>query len=98
MLSKNVETLKNMNGTTAKYATWFVMVLDPKVVEYSFQSKGERVAAEKFQCVLVSSDPKQYMMGLVPFDFKDRLAAANAAQKSTADSVWELVNPTFDAK
>ncbi len=98
MLSKNVETLKNMNGTTAKYAKWFVRVLDPKVVEYSFQSKGERVAAEKFQCVLVSSDPKQYMMGLVPFDFKDRRAAANAAEKFTADSVWELLNPTFDAK
>lgn len=98
MLSKNVETLKNMNGTTAKYAKWFVRVLDPKVIEYSFQAKGERVEAKKFQCVLVSSDPKQYMMGLVPFDFKDRDAAANAAQKFTADSVWELANPTFDAK
>lgn len=98
MLSKNVETLKNMNGTTAKYAKWFVRVLDPKVIEYSFQAKGERVEAKKFQCVLVSSDPKQYMMGLVPFDFKDRGAAANAAQKFTADSVWELANPTFDAK
>ena len=98
MLSNNVETLKHMNGTTAKYAKWFVRVLDPKVIEYSFQSKGERVAAKKFQCVLVSSDPKQYMMGLVPFDFKDRGAAANAAQKFAANSVWELVNPTFDTK
>ena len=34
----------------------------------------------------------------MPFDFKDRGATANAAQKFEANSVWELVNPTFDTK
>ena len=98
MLPKNVETLKNMNGTTAKFAKWYVRVCDPKIVDYSFQSRGEKVDAQKFQCVLVSSAPEQYMLGLVPFDFKDRSAATNALEKFAADSVWELTTPAFDSR
>ena len=33
MLSKNVETLENMNGTTAKFAKWYVRIIDPKVMD-----------------------------------------------------------------
>ena len=98
MPPKNTETLKNMNNTTAKYARWYVRVLDPKVVDYSFLCKGERIPAKKFQCILVSKAPDQYMLGLVPFDFKDRNAATKAAAKFVADSVWELKTPAFDGK
>ena len=35
MVSKNTETLKNMNSTTAKFAKWYVRILDPKIIEYS---------------------------------------------------------------
>ena len=98
MLPKNTETLKNMNNTTAKYARWYVRVLDPKVIDYSFLCKGERIPAKKFQCILVSKAPDQYMLGLVPFDFKDRNAATKAAAKFVADSVWELKTPAFDGK
>ena len=50
MLARNVATLKNMNGTTAKFAKWYVRVLDPKVITYKFQAKGETVQATKFEC------------------------------------------------
>ena len=69
MMGKNVETLKSMNATTGKFAKWYVRVLDPKVIDYSFQSKGETIAAQRFQCVLVSKDPTQYMLGQVSFTF-----------------------------
>ncbi len=102
MLSKNVETLKNLNGTTAKFAKWYVRIIDPKIIRYTFMAKGEAIKAQKFQCVLVSKEPEQYMLGLVPFDFKDRHAAVAAAQRFTRDSascslrvlgVYALVEP-----
>ena len=55
-----------MNGTTATLAKWYVRVIDPKVVQYSFTARSEKVGAEKFQCVLVSNAPEQYMLGVVP--------------------------------
>ena len=36
MLGKNVETLKNMNSTTSKYAKWIVRVIHPKILDYIF--------------------------------------------------------------
>ena len=39
-LPKNVEILKNMNSTIGKFAKWYVRVLDPKIIEYEFLSKG----------------------------------------------------------
>ena len=49
MVSKNTETLKNMNSTTAKFAKWYVRILDPKIIEYSFSSRGEKIEAQKCQ-------------------------------------------------
>ena len=98
MLSKNTEALKSMNSQTAKYAKWYVKILDPKVIDYPLFSKGENINAQKFQCVLVSHVPEQYMLGLVPFDFRDRNAATKAAEKFTADSVWEITTPAFDTR
>ena len=48
-----------MNGTTSKYAKWFVRVIHPKLIDYTFQARGETVHAQKFECVLVSKDPAQ---------------------------------------
>ena len=98
MLSKNTEALKSMNSQTGKFAKWYVNVLDPKVIDYSFHSRGEKIQAQKFQCVLVSHAPEQYMLGFVPFDFKDRSAAVKAAAKFTANSVWEITTPAFDTR
>ena len=80
-LAKNTEALKSMSSQTAKFARWYVRILDPKVVNYTFFAKGESIQAQKFQCVLVSHVPEQYMLGLVNFDFKDRNAATKAAEK-----------------
>ena len=98
MLDNSVETLKNMNSQTAKYAKWYVRVLDPKVQDYTFTARGEKVEAAKFTCVLVSNAPKQYMLGSVPFNFQNRNAAVEASRTFTAGSVWELKNPGFDIR
>ena len=60
MLSKNVETLKNMNGQIGKYAKWCARIVGPKVIPYEFKSKNEIVSAEKFECMLVSLDMLAY--------------------------------------
>ena len=87
-----------MNASTGKYAKWFVRAIGPKVKDYTFDSRGEKIQAHKSECVLVSQDPSQYMMGLVPFDFKNRQAASNAETHFRRNSVWEVTMPAFDAK
>ena len=98
MVGTNVETLKNMNGATAKYAKWFVRILDPKLVEYTFTSRGETINAQKFQCVLVSKDPAQYMLGLVPFTFGDTQAPKKASERFLEDHVFEITTPVWDTR
>ena len=98
MLSNNVETLKNMSASAGKYAKWHVRVIDPKVKDYSFQSRGETAQAKKFERVLASQGPSQHMMGLAPSEFKDRQAANQAATKFPSNSAREVTTPAFDAK
>ena len=46
--------------------------------------------------VLASSEAKEYMLGTVPFDFKNRSAALDGQRKFTEGSVWEISTPAFD--
>ena len=93
------EPLRNIdNRSTGRHATCVVEVLSLKVVEYSFQSKGEQILAKKFRCVLTSSNPQEYMYGSIPFDFKNRNAAEEGLKKFTDGSVWEIISPAFDHK
>ena len=64
------ESLRNLNASSAKYATWCVRVLDPKVIQYTFQARGEKVNASKFMCLLVAEDPGMYVPGTVLFIFR----------------------------
>ena len=98
MLSKNVETLKNMNSTTGKFAKWYVRILSPKIIPYTFTAKGEDVSAERFECVLVSQDANQYMFGSVPFSFKEAQATRKAQDTFKENKVFEITTPAFDAK
>ena len=98
MLGKNVETLKNMNGQIAKYGKWYARIIDPKVIPYEFKSKNETVYAEKFECVLVSKNPKQYMLATVPFSFNDRSAATKAKDTFRSNDIIEITTPAFDTK
>jgi hypothetical protein len=98
MSSSKFETLKNMNTNTGKHAVWCIVIHDPKVIPYTFKARGESVNAERFQCVIGSSDPKQYMMGSIPFSFTDRGAAKKALEKFKDKSVWILKTPAFDTK
>jgi hypothetical protein len=67
----DVEEILNMNESTGKYARWVVRVIQPRVTNYTFPARGEQIAASKFECWLVSEDPQQYMVGSVPFSFKN---------------------------
>ena len=98
MLPKNLETLKNMNSSTSKFAKWYVRVIAPKIIDYPIKARGEPIAAQKFECVLVSKDSAQYMLGLVPFAFNDRGAAQKAMDKFTENHVFEITQPAFDTK
>ena len=98
LLPENTLTLKNMNASTAKHAKWYVRILDPKIISYKFRAKEKEVNATKFQCILVSKDPSQYMLGLVAFEFKDLQGAKKAFEKFKKGTVWEISTPSFDSK
>ena len=97
-MDKPVETLKNMNLETAKHAQWVVRVLAPKLIRYSFQAKQKTVQAEKFQCLLVSTIPTQFMIGSVPFNFAAPQAAKQAFQKFRAGLCFRVQQPEFDGR
>ena len=91
----NLESLKNMNGNTAKYAKWYARIIDPKVIRYTFVARDKTVDAQKFECILVSKDARQYMLGSVPFEFKTPKAAESAYEKFKEGTVWEITTPAF---
>ena len=93
-----METLKNMNLETGKHAQWVVRVLAPKLIRHSFQSKQKTVQAEKFQCLLVSTIPTQFMIGSVPFNFAAPQAAKQAFQKFRAGLCFRVQQPEFDGR
>ena len=64
-MAKPTETLKNMNTSTSKHASWVVRVLAQKVIRYQFVAKGKQVQAQKFECILVAANPVQFMIGTV---------------------------------
>ena len=97
-MDKPVETLKNMNLETGKHAQWMVRVLAPKLIRYTFQAKGKTVEAEKFQCLLVSTIPTQFMIGSVPFNFAAPKAASQAFQKFKAGLCFRVQQPEFDGR
>ena len=86
------ESLQNMNSATAKHAYWLVRVISPKVVQYQFMSRSEIVNASKFECLLVSEDPKQFIIGTVPFSFGAKDAALKAQAKYLEGLVFEIRN------
>ena len=87
-----------MNSTIGKFAKWYVRVVDPKIIPYKFWSRGEEVSAERFECIVVSKDPTQYMLATVPFSFTDRMAAKRALERFKSNDVLEITTPAFDAK
>jgi hypothetical protein len=89
-LEEPLESLKNMNVQTAKYASWVVRILSPKLIRYTFPSKRKSVEAEKFLFLLVSGNPTQCTIGSVPFTF----AAPDTAKKAL-DRFKALIKPTM---
>lgn len=91
-------SLASLNAQNAKYASWSVRVVHPRVETYSFKAKGDAVTGKKFNCLLVSQDPQQYCAGLVKFQFKQRDAAERALLKFTEGSCWTLRTPVLDTQ
>ena len=87
-----------MNPHFGKFAVWCVRVVDGKIIQYEFKSRNETVYAEKFECLLVSKDPEQYMLATVPFLFSDRQSATKAFAKFKNGDVLEITTPAFDPK
>ena len=98
------ESLRNMNTSSGKFASWLVCVRDPQVQPVRFnarpfgEARGQWIEGHRFSCVLTSADEKEYMFGAVPFDFKNRHAAQQAAEKFTDMSVWQISKPNFDGR
>ena len=69
-----------------------------KLKSTAFNREVKKIEAKKFECVLVSQEASQYMMGFVPFDFRNREAASTAAATFRNGSVWEVTTPAFDSK
>jgi len=82
------ETLANLSNNTGKHASWLVRIKSPQLQPVAFTSKGERVKGNRFQCVLTSANEKEYMFGVVPFDFRNRSAAQDDMRQFAEDSVW----------
>ena len=97
-MEKPLESLKNMNVQTAKYASWVVRILSPKLIRYTFPSKAKSVEAEKFLCLLVSGNPMHFMTGSVPFSFASPGAAKKAFEKFKAGTCFRTLVPEFDGK
>ena len=87
-----------MNANIGKYAIWYVRVLDPKIIHCEFHCMGETIHAERFECVLVSKDPAQYMLASIPFTFADRTRAQTAVETYGPGCVLEITTPAFDTK
>ena len=87
-----------MNTSSGKFASWLVCVRDPQVQPVRFNARGQWIDGHRFSCVLTSADEKEYMFGAVPFDFKNRHAAQQAAEKFTDMSVWQISKPNFDGR
>jgi len=92
-----VETLKHMNASSQKYAKWVVRVVQGRIVQYQFTARGEVVQASKFFCILVSKNPKEYMQGVVPFNFTNKTAAADAVKKFLDATCWEISSPCLES-
>ena len=94
------DKLDKMNATTAKFTSWIVMIRNPKILTIRFWSKHQHkfVDVKRFQCVLASADPKQYMYGCVLQDYRSENAIDEALAKFEEGSVWKISRPVFDTK
>ena len=91
MAVSKYEPLSMLNMNSAQHGTWIVRVLDPHVVTYKFKTKkGEEVTAKRFKCTLVGTDPKQYCVGVIQFNFKTPQLAEQAALRYLHNTAWKL--------
>lgn len=93
------ESLKAMNSNTAKFASWIVCIRKPEAKPVSFTTRdNKKQEGSRFQCVLTSGDEKEYCLGVVPFQWKNRDAGYDAARQFTEGSIWQISTPAFDPK
>lgn len=94
------DAVKNMNSNNGKFGAWLLCVRSPEALHVRFQNRkdGKWIEGYRFQCVLASNDPKQYMYGVIPYDFKNSNSAQEACDKFVEGSIWKITKPSFDTR
>jgi hypothetical protein len=92
------DSLMNLNERSAKYSVWVVRVANSRVLHYKFMARGETVDATKFICHLVGEKATEYILGIVPFDFKNKGAAEKAMRQYPNGQVMIIRSPAFDER
>ena len=97
-MNNNFESILELNETNAKHAQWIVRILKPQLQDYTFMARGVSTSSQSFTCMLVSSNPKEYLHGSVSFDFKDKEGPSQAMIKFVENTVWIVSKPAFDIR
>ena len=97
-MAATYESVMNMNETNAKHAKWCLRVLDPQLQSYTFQARGQTIEAKSFTCILVVDNASEYLIGCVPFDFRNQDAPQQAMTRFNANTVWVISKPGFDMR
>ena len=88
--------LNALNKSSAKFLSLSVKVLHPHDWEFEFQSKKgnspTKQKAQKFECLLVSSDEKLYALGFA----KGSKDVETAKKQFTDGSTWTLSKIQFE--
>ena len=92
------DSLMNLNERSAKHSVWVVRVANSRVLHYKFMARGETVDATKFICHLVGEKSTEYIVGIVPFDFKNKSAAEKAMRQYPIGQVMMIRSPAFDQR
>ena len=96
MAGLHFESLLELNPNSAKYLTWTVRVLHGRIVHYEFKDRRQSlVKATKFECVLVSSKPEEYIMATVRHNYRDAKLVEAAKDRYRDGTVWRMSQVAF---
>ena len=89
--------LKQLTKASARIGEFGVIVCDPRVVQYQYQSKkdGSTIHNDKFECLLVGASGA-YCVGSVKAIAKHPRLLDEAKDKFKDKSIWKLSKVHFD--
>ena len=85
------KSLLDLNPTSAKFLVWTVRVLHGRILHYEFKDRNKKlVKATKFDCVLLSLNPQDYIMATFRHNYRDPDQVAGAKDLYRDGTVWRL--------